>query len=132
MQIDHVVALSHGMSGLGNLSSSLQRRCKQSLRGVLPETSHNFLAVEPHQAVAKGSSDPTEWMPRNGATITISKSGTTKSQMNCYSTSQFDFIQTRESECDNESLPDLPLAGKAVRKILRPRFTDRQQSRFKK
>jgi phenylpropionate dioxygenase-like ring-hydroxylating dioxygenase large terminal subunit len=50
VQIDHVVALYESwVSGLGNLSTSLQRRYANTgslTEGVLPGTSHNFLAVD--------------------------------------------------------------------------------------
>jgi hypothetical protein len=115
VQIDHVVALYESwVSGLGNLSSSLQRRYANTgslYEGVLPETSHNFLAVGASSNGEKGSSDPTEWMPRNEAyhCTYLKKWVLTKSQNELlFDQAEFDFIQTRESECDDESLPDLP------------------------
>lgn len=115
VQIDHVVALYESwVSGLGNLSSSLQRRYANTgslSEGVLPETSHNFLAVGASSNGEKGSSDPTEWMPRNEAyhCTYLKKWVLTKSQSELlFDQAEFDFIQTRQTECDDESLPDLP------------------------
>ena len=115
VQIDHVVALYESwVSGLGNLSSSLQRRYANTgslSEGVLPETSHNFLAVGASSNGEKGSSDPTEWMPRNEAyhCTYLKKWVLTKSQNGLlFDQVEFDFIRARESDCDDEPLPDLP------------------------
>ena len=115
LQIDHVVALYESwVSGLGNLSSSLQRRCAHTgslAEGVLPEKSHNFLAVGASSNGEKGSSDPTQWMPRNEAyhCTYLKKWVLTKSQNQLlFDQAEFDFIQARESDCDDEPLPDLP------------------------
>ena len=115
VQIDHVVALYESwISGLGNLSSSLQRRYANTgslTEGVLPETSHNFLAVGASSNGEKGSSDPTEWMPRNGAyhCTYLKKWVLTKSQNELlFDQAEFDFIQDREADCGNEPLPELP------------------------
>ena len=115
VQIDHVVALYESwISGLGNLSSSLQRRYANTgslTDGVLPETSHNFLAVGASSNGEKGSSDPTQWMPRNEAyhCTYLKKWVLTKSQNELlFDQAEFDFIQARESDCDDEPLPDLP------------------------
>ena len=115
VQIDHVVALYESwVSGLGNLSSSLQRRYANTgslAEGVLPETSHNFLAVGASSNGEKGSSDPTQWMPRNEAyhCTYLKKWVLTKSQNELlFDQAEFDFIQARESDCDDEPLPDLP------------------------
>ena len=71
VQLDHVVALCESwVSVLGNLNSSLQRRYANTgslTEGVLPETSQNFLAMGASSNGEKGSSNPTEWMPRNEA-----------------------------------------------------------------
>ena len=115
VQIDHVVALYESwVSGLGNLSASLQRRYANTgslTEGVLPETSHNFLAVGASSNGEKGSSDPTEWMPRNEAyhCTYLKKWVLTTSQYELlFDPAEFDFIQARESDCDDEPLPDLP------------------------
>ena len=115
VQIDHVVALYESwVSGLGNLSSSLQRRFANTgslAEGVLPETSHNLLAVGASSNGEKGSSDPTEWMPRNEAyhCTYLKKWVLTKSQNELlFDQAEFDFIQTHESDCGDEPLPELP------------------------
>ena len=115
VQIDHVVALYESwISGLGNLSSSLQRRYANTgslTEGVLPETSHNFLAVGASSNGEKGSSDPTEWMPRNEAyhCTYLKKWVLTKSKNELlFDPAEFDFIQDREADCGNEPLPELP------------------------
>jgi hypothetical protein len=115
VQIDHVVALYESwISGLGNLSSSLQRRYANTgslTQGVLPETSHNFLAVGASSNGEKGSSDPTEWMPRNEAyhCTYLKKWVLTKSKNELlFDPAEFDFIQDREADCGNEPLPELP------------------------
>jgi hypothetical protein len=115
VQIDHVVALYESwISGLGNFSSSLQRRYANTgslTQGVLPETSHNFLAVGASSNGEKGSSDPTEWMPRNEAyhCTYLKKWVLTKSKNELlFDPAEFDFIQDREADCGNEPLPELP------------------------
>ena len=115
VQIDHVVALYESwVSGLGNLSASLQRRYANTgslAEGVLPETSHNFLAVGASSNGEKGSSDPTQWMPRNEAyhCTYLKKWVLTKSQNELlFDQDEFDFIQARESDCVDTPLPDLP------------------------
>ena len=115
VQIDHVVALYESwVSGLGNLSSSLQRRYANTgslTEGVLPETSHNFLAVGASSNGEKGSSDPTEWMPRNEAyhCTYLKKWVLTKSQNELlFDQAEFDFIQDREADCGDDPLPELP------------------------
>jgi hypothetical protein len=115
VQIDHVVALYESwISGLGNLSSSLQRRYANTgslTEGVLPETSHNFLAVGASSNGEKGSSDPTEWMPRNEAyhCTYLKKWVLTKSKNELlFDSAEFEFIQDREADCGNELLPELP------------------------
>ncbi len=115
VQIDHVVALYESwVSGLGNLSASLQRRYANTgslAEGVLPETSHNFLAVGASSNGEKGSSDPTQWMPRNEAyhCTYLKKWVLTKSQNELlFDHPEFDFIQARESDWVDAPLPDLP------------------------
>ena len=115
VQIDHVVALYESwISGLGNLGSSLQRRYANTgslTDGILPETSHNFLAVGASSNGEKGSSDPTQWMPRNEAyhCTYLKKWVLTKSQNELlFDQAEFDFIQDREADCGNEPLPELP------------------------
>lgn len=115
VQIDHVVALYESwVSGLGNLSSSLQRRFANTgslAEGVLPETSHNLLAVGASSNGEKGSRDPSEWMPRNEAyhCTYLKKWVLTKSQNELlFDQAEFDFIQTHESDCGDEPLPELP------------------------
>ena len=115
VQIDHLVALYESwISGLGNLDAALQRRFANTgslEEGVLPETSHNFLAVGASSNGEKGSSDPTEWMPRNEAyhCTYLKKWVLTKSQNGLlFDQSEFDFIQGRAAECDAEPLPELP------------------------
>ena len=115
VQIDHVVALYEAwVSGLGNRDPGLQRRFANtgSLgEGVLPETSHNFLAVGASSNGEKGSSDPTEWMPRNEAyhCTYLKKWVLTKSQSELLlDQAEFNFIQGRAADCDAETLPELP------------------------
>ena len=115
VQIDHLVALYESwISGLGNLDAALQRRFANTgslEEGVLPETSHNFLAVGASSNGEKGSSDPTEWMPRNEAyhCTYLKKWVLTKSQNRLlFDQAEFDFIQGRAAECDAEPLPELP------------------------
>ena len=115
VQIDHLVALYESwISGLGNLDAAAQRRFANTgslEEGVLPETSHNFLAVGASSNGEKGSSDPTEWMPRNEAyhCTYLKKWVLTKSQNRLlFDQAEFDFIQGRAAECDAEPLPELP------------------------
>jgi len=115
VQIDHVVALYESwISGLGNIDASAQRRYANTgsvSAGVLPETSHNFLAVGASSNGEKGSSDPTGWMPRNEMyhCTYLKKWVLTKSQSGLlFDQAEFDFIQGRASDCDNEPLPALP------------------------
>ena len=115
VQIDHVVALYESwISGLGNLSSSLQRRYANTgslTEGVLPETSHNFLSVGASSNGEKGSSDPTEWMPRNESyhCTYLKKWVLTKSKNELlFDPAEFDFIQDREADCGDDPLPELP------------------------
>ena len=115
VQIDHVVALYESwISGLGNLDSGLRRRFANTgslEEGVLPETSHSFLAVGAASNVEKGSSDPTEWMPRNEAyhCTYLKKWVLTKSQIGLlFDQAEADFIEGRTEECDAEPLRELP------------------------
>lgn len=115
VQIDHLVALYESwISGLGNLDAAVQRRFANtgSLKeGVLPETSHNFLAVGASSNGEKGSSDPTQWMPRNEAyhCTYLKKWVLIKSQSGLlFDQAEFDFIQGRAADCDDEPLPELP------------------------
>lgn len=115
VQIDHLVALYESwVSGLGNLDAALQRRFANtgSLEdGVLPETSHNFLAVGASSNGEKGSSDPTEWMPRNEAyhCTYLKKWVLTKSQNGLlFDQAEFDFIEGRAADCSAQPLPELP------------------------
>jgi len=115
VQIDHLVALYESwVAGLGNLDAALQRRFANTgslEEGVLPETSHNFLAVGASSNGEKGSSDPTEWMPRNEAyhCTYLKKWVLTKSQSGLlFDQAEFDFIQDRAADCSAEPLPELP------------------------
>ncbi len=115
VQIDHVVALYESwISGLGNLDSGLRRRFANTAsleEGVLPETSHSFLAVGAASNGEKGSSDPTEWMPRNEAyhCTYLKKWVLTKSQNGLlFDQAEADFIEGRAEECDAEPLRELP------------------------
>lgn len=115
VQIDHVVALYESwVSGLGNLDAALQRRYANTgslTEGILPETSHNFLAVGASSNGEKGSSDPTQWMPRNEAyhCTYLKKWVLNKSQNGLlFDQAEFDFIQSRASDCGDEPLPELP------------------------
>ena len=115
VQIDHVVALYESwVSGLGNLDAALQRRYANTgslSEGILPETSHNFLAVGAASNGEKGSSDPTQWMPRNEAyhCTYLKKWVLNKSQNELlFDQAEFDFISGRASDCDDEPLPELP------------------------
>ena len=115
VQIDHVVALYESwVSGLGNLSSEVQRRFANTgslYEGILPETSHNFLAVGASSNGEKGSSDPTDWMPRNEAYhCTYLKKWVLVKSTNdlLFDEAEFVFIRAKESVCDSESLPELP------------------------
>ena len=115
VQIDHVVALYESwVSGLGNLDAALQRRYANTgslTEGGLPETSHNFLAVGASSNGEKGSSDPTQWMPRNEAyhCTYLKKWVLNKSQNGLlFDQAEFAFIQSRASDCGDEPLPELP------------------------
>lgn len=115
VQIDHLVALYESwISGLGNLDAVLQRRFANTgslEEGVLPETSHNFRAVGASSNSEKGSSDPTDWMPRNEAyhCTYLKKWVLTKSQSGLlFDQAEFDFIAGRAADCDDEPLPELP------------------------
>ncbi len=115
VQIDHLVALYESwISGLGSLDAALQRRFANtgSLEaGILPETSHNFLAVGASSNSEKGSSDPTEWMPRNEAyhCTYLKKWVRTKSQNGLlFDQAEFYFIEGRAADCGDEPLPELP------------------------
>ena len=115
VQIDHVVALYESwVSGLGNLSTSLQRRYANTgslIAGVLPEKSHNFVAVGASSNGEKGSSDPAQWMPRNEAYhCTYLKKWVLIKSSNglLFDQAEFDVIQAHESDCGDEPLPALP------------------------
>ena len=115
VQIDHVVALYESwISGLGNVDASVQRRYANTgsvSAGVLPETSHNFLAVGASSNGEKGSSDPAEWMPRNDDYhCTYLKKWVLIKSLNALllDDSEFEFIRARELGCGNASLPELP------------------------
>ena len=115
VQIDHVVALYESwVSGLGNLETALQRRYANTgslSEGILPETSHNFLAVGASSNGEKGSSDPTQWMPRDEAyhCTYLKKWVLNKSQNGLlFDQAEFDFIQSRAPDCGDEPLPELP------------------------
>lgn len=114
VQIDHLVALYESwISGLGNLDAALQRRFANTgslEEGVLPETSHNFHAVGASSNGEKGSSDPTEWMPRNEAyhCTYLKKWVVTKSQNGLlFDQAEFDFIRGRAADCGDEPLSEL-------------------------
>ena len=115
VQIDHVVTLYESwISGLGNLDAALQRRFANTgslEEGVLPETSHNFLVVGASSNREKGSSDPTEWMPRNEDyhCTYLKKWVLIKSQNRLlFDESEFEYIQRRAADCSLDPLPDLP------------------------
>ena len=115
VQIDHVVALKESwVSGLGKLDTLLQRRYANTgslSEGTLPETSHNFLAVGGSSNGEKGSSDPTQWMPRNEAyhCTYLKKWALNKSQNGLlFDQAEFDFIRARASDCGGGPLPELP------------------------
>ena len=117
VQIDHVVALyeSH-VSGAGSSSwTTTERRTYANtgnkVEGTLPETSHQFLAVGGNSNSAKGSSDPTEWMPNNAAYhCTYLKKWVEIKHINelYFDQAEYDFIKTEEANCDDSALPTLP------------------------
>ena len=116
VQIDHVVALyeSH-ISGAGNWDSAEEKRTYANTgnknAGTLPETTHQFLAVGGSSNGAKGSSDPTEWMPSNtDFHCTYLKKWVEVKHLNdlYFDQNEYDFIKNEESNCDNSELPVLP------------------------
>ena len=116
VQIDHVVALyeSH-ISGAGNWESADEKRTfantGNKASGTLPETSHQFLAVGSSSNGAKGSSDPTEWMPSNTEYhCTYLKKWVEVKHLNdlYFDQAEYDFIKSEEANCDDSALPTLP------------------------
>ena len=116
VQIDHVVALyeSH-ISGAGNWDSAEEKRTYANTgnknAGTLPETTHQFLAVGGSSNGAKGSSDPTEWMPSNtDFHCTYLKKWVEVKHLNdlYFDQDEYDFIKNEESNCDDSALPVLP------------------------
>ena len=116
VQIDHVVALyeSH-ISGAGAWTSATEKRTYANTgnkaEGTLPETSHQFLAVGGNSNGAKGSSDPTEWMPNNTAYhCTYLKKWVEVKHINdlYFDQAEYDFIKAEEANCDDSALPTLP------------------------
>ena len=116
VQIDHIVALyeSH-ISGAGNWSSAEEKRTYANtgnkITGTLPETTHQFLAVGGSTNGAKGSSDPTEWMPSNtDFHCTYLKKWVEVKHLNdlYFDQDEYDFIKNEEANCDNSELPVLP------------------------
>ena len=116
VQIDHVVALyeSH-ISGAGVWTTATEKRTYANtgnkVEGTLPETSHQFLAVGANSNSAKGSSDPTEWMPSNSDYhCTYLKKWVEIKHINdlYFDQAEYDFIKAEETNCDNSALPLLP------------------------
>ena len=115
VEIDHVVALYESwISGLGNLSASEQRvfaNTGSSRAGTKPETSHQFLAVGNASNSSKGSADPAQWMPNQSSyhCTYLKKWVLVKVQNDLlFDQAEFDYIASRQGECDDTPLPDLP------------------------
>ena len=78
--------------------------------GFFPKPATISLPSEPSNG-EKGSSDPTEWMPRNEAyhCTYLKKWVLTKSQNGLlFDQAEFDFIEGRAADCGDEPLPELP------------------------
>ena len=115
VEIDHVVALYESwISGLGNLSASEQRvfaNTGSTRAGTKPETSHQFLAVGNASNSSKGSADPAQWMPNQSSYhCTYLKKWVLVKVQNelLFDQAEFDYIASRQGECDDTPLPDLP------------------------
>jgi hypothetical protein len=115
VEIDHVVALYESwISGLGNLSASEQRvfaNTGSTRVGTKPETSHQFLAVGNASNSSKGSADPAQWMPNQSSYhCTYLKKWVLVKVQNelLFDQAEFDYIASRQGECDDTPLPDLP------------------------
>ena len=115
VEIDHVVALYESwISGLGNMSASEQRTFANTGRtsaGTKPETSHQFLAVGNASNSSKGSSDPAQWMPNESSyhCTYLKKWVLVKVQNDLlFDQAEFDYVASRQGECDDTPLPDLP------------------------
>ena len=104
--------MSPGFQAWEPRCSSAAALCKHGSleEGFSPETSHNFLAVGASSNGEKGSSDPTEWMPRNEAyhCTYLKKWVLTKSQNGLlFDQAEFDFIRGRAADCGDEPLSEL-------------------------
>ena len=115
VEIDHVVALYESwISGLGNISASEQRvfaNTGSTRAGTKPETSHQFLAVGNASNSSKGSSDPAQWMPNESSyhCTYLKKWVLVKVQNDLlFDQAEFDYVASRQGECDDTPLPDLP------------------------
>ena len=115
VEIDHVVALYESwISGLGNMSASEQRvfaNTGSTRAGTKPETSHQFLAVGNASNSSKGSADPARWMPNESSyhCTYLKKWVLVKVQNDLlFDQAEFDYIASRQGECDDTPLPDLP------------------------
>ena len=115
VEIDHVVALYESwISGLGNLTASEQRifaNTGRTVAGTKPETSHQFLAVGSASNSSKGSLDPAQWMPNESSyhCTYLKKWVLVKAQNDLlFDQAEFDYIASRENECDDTPLPELP------------------------
>ena len=115
VEIDHVVALYESwISGLGNMSQSEQRifaNTGSTSAGTKPETSHQFLAVGNASNSPKGSKDPAQWMPNesNYHCTYLKKWVLVKVQNELLlDQAEFDYIASRQGECDDTALPELP------------------------
>ena len=115
VEIDHVVALYESwISGLGNLSASEQRvfaNTGSTRAGTKPETSHQFLAVGNASNSSKGSADPAQWMPNESSyhCTYLKKWVLVKVQNDLlFDQAEYDYIASRQGECDDTPLPDLP------------------------
>ena len=115
VEIDHVVALYESwISGLGNMSASEQRvfaNTGSTRAGTKPETSHQFLAVGNASNSSKGSADPAQWMPNESSyhCTYLKKWVLVKVQNDLlFDQAEYDYIASRQGECDDTPLPDLP------------------------
>ena len=79
--------------------------------GTKPETSHQFLAVGNASNSSKGSADPAQWMPNEASyhCTYLKKWVSVKVQNDLlFDQAEFDYIASRQGECDDTPLPELP------------------------